>query len=279
MASVFINYRRSDTAQSSAALYAQLAARLGPKHVFFDSSAIMPGAPWPARLASALGESKVMLSIIGPRWLTSANEHGQRRIDEAGDWVASEIVHALEIPIPIIPLFVAGAKELPPTQELPDRLRGLLNHKALKLRDESWDRDLDALISLLGSVHGLIENQSAERLPQPRVKIPALTADELEFALATLPGWESALSFVPEDYPKPRQELKKLYRFKSFKSAVQFMHDAVPRINQLNHHPRWENQWRTLTVYLSTWDIGNRISEVDVELAKELDSLYDGLSE
>jgi len=41
--------------------------------------------------------------------------------------------------------------------------------------------------------------------------------------------------------------------------------DIVP------HHPRWENQWRTVTVYLSTWDLNYRISELDVQLAARLD--------
>jgi pterin-4a-carbinolamine dehydratase len=41
------------------------------------------------------------------------------------------------------------------------------------------------------------------------------------------------------------------------------------------HHPRWENQWRTVTVYLSTWDIGYRVSALDIALARTLDALYE----
>ncbi len=274
MAIAFINYRRSDTAQAAQGLYAQLRARFGPTHVFLDVGAILPGALWPNRLREALEEADVVLSVIGPRWLTAANEYGQRRLDNTDDWVRNELSHAIEEKKPIIPLLVAGADALPPIQALPPDIQGFLNHQALKLRDEKWDRDLAELIEVLESEHQFIDNQTAVPLPQPGVTIPALTASELEVEVALLPGWEPIESTVPRDYPKPRQELRKVYRFNSFKSAIAFMHHAVPKINELRHHPRWENQWKSVTVYLSTWDIGNRISSLDVQMAKELDLLY-----
>ncbi len=52
------------------------------------------------------------------------------------------------------------------------------------------------------------------------------------------------------------------------------MQAAVNPIKELKHHPRWENQWRTVTVYLSTWDIGFRISQLDIDLAGILDRIY-----
>ena len=52
------------------------------------------------------------------------------------------------------------------------------------------------------------------------------------------------------------------------------MQAAVRPINEVQHHPRWENQWKTVTVYLSTWDIGNKISKLDVDVALLLDELY-----
>jgi hypothetical protein len=37
---------------------------------------------------------------------------------------------------------------------------------------------------------------------------------------------------------------------------------------------RWANQWRTVVVHLSSWDIGYRISKLGIELARERDSIY-----
>lgn len=157
----FINYRRSDSQQAAQALFAQLRARFGPAQSFLDAGAILPGASWPSRLREALGKADVVLSVIGRRWLTAADEYAKRRLDDPEDWV-----------------------------------RG-----------------------------------------------------ELDDALSSLSGWRAIESTVPQDYPKPRHELRKVYRFDSFKSAVGFMSAAVPKINELRHHPRWENQWRSVAVY------------------------------
>ena len=59
----------------------------------------------------------------------------------------------------------------------------------------------------------------------------------------------------------------------SFADAIGFMNAAVPKIDALQHHPRWENVWRTVSVWLSTWDIGHQPSELDLELAACLDGL------
>jgi pterin-4a-carbinolamine dehydratase len=61
---------------------------------------------------------------------------------------------------------------------------------------------------------------------------------------------------LARDYPNARLELRRAYRFPSFKKAMEFMQTACDPIQKATHHPRWENQWRTVVVYLSTWDIG-----------------------
>jgi 4a-hydroxytetrahydrobiopterin dehydratase len=95
----------------------------------------------------------------------------------------------------------------------------------------------------------------------------ALSTSELTEALATLPGWSVVTS-------SSAQELHKRFTFDSFAPAIAFMASAVEPINKLNHHPRWENVWNRLDVYLSTHDLGNNISARDVELARLLDGLY-----
>jgi pterin-4a-carbinolamine dehydratase len=67
----------------------------------------------------------------------------------------------------------------------------------------------------------------------------------------------------------------KAFRFKRFEDAIAFMHTAVPDIDRLNHHPRWENVWKTVTIWLSTWDAGHVITHLDIDLAKLLDNFYE----
>jgi pterin-4a-carbinolamine dehydratase len=121
-----------------------------------------------------------------------------------------------------------------------------------------------------------VENEKPAAKPQPQMKIDPLTEQELDDALRLLDGWEPVESLVPGDYPNARQEIRKVYRFKSFTTAIQFMQAAVQPINKIPHHLRWENQWRTLTIYLTTWDIGNKVTKLDIELAHKLEELYEG---
>ena len=101
----------------------------------------------------------------------------------------------------------------------------------------------------------------------------ALTRDELLQSLATCPNWTIVTSPLPDEHPKVRTELCRAFRFATFGQAIAFMQAAVPFIDQLNHHPRWENAHRTVTVWLTTWDIGHAVSNLDFELARHLDAL------
>ncbi len=53
------------------------------------------------------------------------------------------------------------------------------------------------------------------------------------------------------------------------------MLNATRHISKTDHHPRWENVWRTVSVWLSTWDIDHKLSHYDVDLAEYLENLYD----
>lgn len=94
-----------------------------------------------------------------------------------------------------------------------------------------------------------------------------LSAAELSKALASLPGWSVAKGSAG------KQELHKRFTFPGFAPAVGFMASAMEPIDRLNHHPRWENVWNRVDVFLSSHDIGDKISTLDVELAHLLERL------
>ena len=48
------------------------------------------------------------------------------------------------------------------------------------------------------------------------------------------------------------------------------MYRVAPGCDIAIHHTRWENIWRTVRVYLTTWDIDHQISDRDIQLAKYL---------
>ena len=109
------------------------------------------------------------------------------------------------------------------------------------------------------------------RYPTPRVKLRELRGPELAKVLQTIPEWEAQESeVVGQDY-RTGVALHRAYEFASFEDAVAFMAEASRHASRLDHHPRWENIWVTVTVWLSTWDIGYRISPLDVDLARAFD--------
>jgi pterin-4a-carbinolamine dehydratase len=273
---VFISYRRSDSQQAALGLYVQLRARIGPASVFMDRSGISPGNVWSERLREEMNKATVVLALIGSGWLTSADEYGRRRLDMSNDWVRNELLAAIDSGKSIIPILLSPLLDMPATEGLPDSLRPLRAYQAFSLHDDHWDSDLNNLVRLLVDDHGFKETDRKVVLPTPAVSIASLTQAELDKELQVLSGWEPVESLIPGDYPRSRHELRKVYVFKSFRAAVHFMNSAVDAINAAKHHPRWENQRKTVTVYLSTWDIGFRISRLDIDLAKILDSVYVG---
>ena len=107
----------------------------------------------------------------------------------------------------------------------------------------------------------------------------ALTPDELQQGLAGCPNWTAVTSPLPEEPQTMQTELHSSFRFATFKQAMAFMQAAVPFIDETNHHPRWENAHRNVKVWLSTLDIGHAVSNLDFDLARQLDTLAEQLNE
>jgi 4a-hydroxytetrahydrobiopterin dehydratase len=90
----------------------------------------------------------------------------------------------------------------------------------------------------------------------------ALSKDEIRGALATLSGWTG-----------DEGALRKRYQFDDFPGAMRFMQRCIEGIERLNHHPSWTNTYNTVDVVLNTHDLGGKVSELDVELARHLDQM------
>jgi hypothetical protein len=142
---VFISYRREDSAEICGRIYEHLGARYGKSQVFKDIDSIPYGVEFPAYIQARLRECAVCLVLIGPKWLTSANADGQRRLDESGDYVRLEIEGALREGLAVIPVLVYGAG-LPPAEALPASLGQLrfLNAASVRL-DPDFGTDVRRL--------------------------------------------------------------------------------------------------------------------------------------
>lgn len=149
---IFISYRRSDALGTTTAIRKTLLEHFGEDVVFRDVDGIKPGMEFPEALRAELQRAAVVIAVIGKGWLLAANEWGQRRIDFADDWVATELSAALSEPeVTVIPVLVDGAS-LPPAQALPPTLRGLSTRNAVALHHEAWDDSFQRLSAAVSKV-------------------------------------------------------------------------------------------------------------------------------
>lgn len=272
--SVFISYRRRDSSPIARWLGETIRQNFGRASVFIDTGAIESGDEWPKQIALALKKASVFIVIIGPEWLRAQDKFFKRRIDDPTDWVRKEIIYAIQTKLPIIPLLVLNG-ELPAPAALPKELKPLTKYQALEFRETQSETDIEQLLDRLEAL-GLNRTTPRIRYPEPRKEATSLTDDELAKILKKrLPKWKLDDSRVGPRR-KRKVELTRTYEFGSFEDAIHFISTAARHISNVDHHPDWENIWRTITVWLTTWDIGHRPSSYDVEMAEYFDQLYHG---
>jgi hypothetical protein len=159
---IFISYRRAEADFPASWLYERLAARFGEGQVFKDVDSIEPGEDVAEVVAEAVGSCDVLLALIGDRWLTIADEHGNRRLDDPGDLVRLEIEAALERNVRVVPILVGNAK-MPRAEQLPASLAMLARRQALELHPNRFKSDLGRLLRVLDRT---LEEQQPPRQPE-----------------------------------------------------------------------------------------------------------------
>jgi 4a-hydroxytetrahydrobiopterin dehydratase len=86
-----------------------------------------------------------------------------------------------------------------------------------------------------------------------------LNPEQLEQALSTLPGWALDGS-----------RLKKTFEFGGFAEAISFLMRIAFSAERLDHHPELHNVYNRVDVSLCTHDAGDRVTEKDLALAREI---------
>jgi len=289
--SVFISYRRDTDAARAVMLDRVISGAFNyPKEplrvtIYRDTSARL-GISWPQEIRDRCSTADVVLVVIGPKWLEARDQYARRRIDQVDDWVRQEIELALAAGKTVIPIAFGGAK-IPPAAAFPESIADLANRNGVTVRDEFPD-DLQPVLREI-ELHlpgaGLQDARNdigggGGRLPYPQppliVKPAPLSEGDIEIAVhELLSDWEVISGPLPEDPDQLRVELHRTFIFRSFLDVLAFMTEVADFSDKANHHPRWENIFRTLRVYLTTWDIGHRISQLDIQLAQYFDRTYE----
>jgi TIR domain/NACHT domain len=161
---VFISYRRVETRYSAGWLHDYLTSRLGRDRVFLDIDVIRPGVDFMQAIYAAIAQAKVMLVMIGPRWL--ADEDERSRLADPADPVRLEIEAAFRADLLVIPLLLDGAP-MPSRDQLPPTMARLAALNAASIRQETFRQKLDELLQVIADVL-----PDAADLPPPTEPLP-----------------------------------------------------------------------------------------------------------
>jgi pterin-4a-carbinolamine dehydratase len=285
--SIFLSYRRVDAQYATFAIADRLRWAFGPHDVFFDRGSLAAGTEWPDAIRRALESARVFLLVVGEQWLRTYDEWGRRRIDDPKDWVRREIEMALveheRRQMVIIPVLLGKAAL---TEEaLDESIRRVAAFQSKTIVESQWEEGLESLISTIADESGLQRavqqggrnpNGSPARPQRRQSTRTPMSDDAVRTAVEPLAQWHLRRGPHPWGVGGQAQEITKTYDFESFVEATAFMAYAATVIDGWKppHHPRWENQWKALTVFFTTWDVDCRVTELDIDAAKKFDRLF-----
>lgn len=140
MPSVFISYRRDDTAAAAQRLKADLVALLPNYSIYLDQADIEGAENYLKRITREIPLCDVFICLIGPQWLQVKGPSGEPRLSEPGDIVCAEIDLALDYEKDVLPILVDGAK-MPVRTELPVAINRLSLKQAMTFDQSRAARD------------------------------------------------------------------------------------------------------------------------------------------
>ena len=147
-AGLFISYRRSDAGPYARLLQVQFAKRLPGTPVFMDLDSIEAGTDFAEAIKAGVNSCRVLVALIGPKWLDLRDKEGRRRLDNPDDYVRLEIRSALERRVRVIPVLIDGT-EMPQRRQLPDDLSKLATLNALQMGYDRYEYDETRLITAI----------------------------------------------------------------------------------------------------------------------------------
>ena len=150
---IFISYRQMDSEHITGRIFDRLGNAFGKHAIFRDIDSIRPGENFHELIQDQLSTCRVVLIVIGPKWLDITDEEGERRLDKEGDVLVEEIKFSLnsDYGITCIPILIDGAT-LPKPEQLPEGIRDLTSRQLLQVRGgHDFDHDVDVLIDTVAA--------------------------------------------------------------------------------------------------------------------------------
>jgi 4a-hydroxytetrahydrobiopterin dehydratase len=90
-----------------------------------------------------------------------------------------------------------------------------------------------------------------------------LTPRELRTIMPRLAGWRLV-----------RNKLVRTFEFQDFVASLGFVNSLVAYFETIDHHPDVHIAYGEVTFELTRYDVGGRVTDRDVEVAKKISSMY-----
>lgn len=147
---------------------------------------IKPGEDFVERIRGDVGSCDVLVALMGPQWVSIADQEGHRRLDDPEDYPRIEVHSALErANTQVIPVLVGGAK-MPTEAELPEPLRALARRQAIEIRDSTWEYDLDRLVAAVEEAVGIRREPQQRAATAGRRRLPLLAGAAAAVVIAAV---------------------------------------------------------------------------------------------
>lgn len=77
-------------------------------------------------------------------------------------------------------------------------------------------------------------------------------------------------------WQETKHGLYKQFNFENFKQAWAFMEKVAALAEEYQHHPRWENEWSVVQIWLITHEGGKKVTDKDRDMAQAIDAIAGG---
>lgn len=274
---LFISYRRQDTAPIALLLKNEIEKRLQFVRVSVDVEEMQPGDVFPERLRQLIDGAHATIVLIGKQWMPRRGEAARSGVET--DWVVEELVysHAAPIALPegdrfdqtsriLIPLFADCDRDFRQF-ELPPQLQFLAALQSEHIDYAGWPSAIGPLLDRLAVKLSLKKRPDADEYPKPDLA-KARTQPLADAELAQILRYDDFEGWYVDNYGNAEvRYLVKTFKFPHFNQAADFMALVSDHCRILDHHPEWRNVFNHVTVSLTTWDAHRRVTIYDVNLA------------
>ncbi|HEX7033888.1 MAG TPA: 4a-hydroxytetrahydrobiopterin dehydratase [Nitrososphaera sp.] len=130
---------------------------------------------------------------------------------------------------------------------------------------DGWTKKVD-LIPYSDNVNNSVR-------PVPSLIITPTTVDprDMNYTILSENEIQNLLEMELKGWELVDGKLHKTFQFDNFSEAFQFMYKVGLEAEEMNHHPDWTNNYDTVSAYLYTWSVDNKITDYDVRLAEIMD--------